>query len=152
MTPSLILRTWAPLLLWVPLVVSIYILLRGHNEPGGGFIGGLIAAAGLLFYAIARGRAATERILRLHPMSIAGLGILLAAASGLPAFLDPSRAYLTHLWWFPDVGVKLPVGTAILFDLGVYITVVGMACAIFFALLAWQAEIDAVQDEQDQRS
>jgi len=147
MRPSLILRTWAPLLLWVPLVVSLYILLRGHNEPGGGFIGGLIAAAGLLFYAIARGRAATERLLRVHPMGIAGLGILLAAASGIPALLDPSLAYLTHLWWFLDVGVKLPVGTTILFDIGVYVTVVGMCCSIFFALLAWQAEIDAA-DEQ----
>jgi multicomponent Na+:H+ antiporter subunit B len=149
MMPSLILRTWAPLLLWVPLAVSIYILLRGHNEPGGGFIGGLVAAAGLLFYAIARGRAAAERVLRLHPAGVTGLGILLAAVSGLPALFDPSRAYLTHLWWFPDIGVKLPVGTALVFDVGVYVTVVGMACAIFFALLSWQAEIDAQKSNEE---
>jgi multicomponent Na+:H+ antiporter subunit B len=151
MTPSLILRTWAPLLLWGPLIASLYILLRGHNEPGGGFIGGLVASTGLLFYAIAHGRMATERRIRLHPVAIAGIGILLAAVSGLPALLDPAVPYLTHLWWFPDFGIKLPIGTALLFDLGVYITVVGMSCAIFFALMAWQEEIDTSARPEEER-
>ncbi|MCE2933755.1 MAG: Na(+)/H(+) antiporter subunit B, partial [Hyphomicrobiales bacterium] len=61
MNPSLILRTSAPLLLWVPIFVSLYVLVRGHNDPGGGFIGGLLAAGGILFFAIARGPDAARR-------------------------------------------------------------------------------------------
>lgn len=136
MTPSLILRTSAPLLLWVPVVVSVYIVLRGHNEPGGGFLGGLMASAGLLFFALARGREAALDVLRLRPVAVCGLGVLVALASGLPAFLDPDAGYLTHRWWFPDLGFKLPLGTALIFDIGVYLTVVGTVTAIFFALIA----------------
>ncbi len=99
-TPSLIVRTSAPLLLWMPVVVSLYVLVRGHNDPGGGFIGGLLAAGGVLFYAIARGTDEARRTLRLPPIAWCALGVLLAAASGLPSLLDPAMPFLTHLWWF----------------------------------------------------
>jgi multicomponent Na+:H+ antiporter subunit B len=135
MTPSLILRTSAPLLLWLPVVVSLYVLVRGHNDPGGGFIGGLLAAGGVLFYAIARGAHDARRALRLAPLSWCALGVLVAAVSGLPALLDPAAPFLTHLWWFPDVGVKLPLGTALVFDIGVYLTVIGTVSAFFLALV-----------------
>ncbi|TAD90223.1 MAG: Na(+)/H(+) antiporter subunit B [Alphaproteobacteria bacterium] len=135
MNPSLILRTSAPLLLWMPLVVSLYVLVRGHNDPGGGFIGGLIAAGGVLFYAIARGPAAARAVLRLSPVALCGLGVLVATASGIPALLTPETPYLTHFWWFPTLGVTLPLGTALVFDLGVYLTVLGMASALFCALV-----------------
>lgn len=135
MTPSLILRTSAPLLLWTPAIVSLYVLVRGHNDPGGGFIGGLMAAGGILFYAIARGPTETRRVLRMSPTGWCAIGVLVAAASGLPALLAPGQAYLTHLWWFPDIGVKLPLGTALVFDFGVYLTVIGTVSALFLALL-----------------
>jgi hypothetical protein len=67
MQASLILRVSAPLLLWVPALVSVYLLVRGHNAPGGGFVGGLVAASGLVFHAIARGQAAALRIMRAPP-------------------------------------------------------------------------------------
>jgi len=139
MRPSLILRTSAPMLLWLSLLASLYVLLRGHNEPGGGFLGGLVAASGLLFHAIARGPEGVRTLLVLHPVQLSALGVLLAATSGLPAFLGPDGAYLTHLWWFAELGVTLPLGTALLFDLGVYLAVVGMAVAIFIGLLEWKA-------------
>jgi multicomponent Na+:H+ antiporter subunit B len=135
MTPSLILRTSAPLLLWMPVIVSLYVLVRGHNDPGGGFIGGLLAAGGVLFYAIARGADAARAILRLAPLSYCAIGVLVAASSGVPALVDPAIPYLTHLWWFPDIGVKLPLGTALVFDVGVYLTVVGTVSAFFLALV-----------------
>lgn len=135
MSPSLIMRTAAPLLLWVPVIVSIYVLLRGHNEPGGGFIGGLLAAGGFMFFTIARGPDATRRVMGIAPIALCGLGVLTAAASGLPGLIDPSAPFLTHLWSFPDVGFKLPLGTALVFDIGVYLTVVGTVTAIFLVLV-----------------
>lgn len=139
MKPSLILRTSAPLLLWLPLIVSVYVLLRGHNEPGGGFVGGLIAACGVLFFAVARGPDAAERTIRIPPISLAAGGVLLGTLSGLPGMLS-GDAFLTHLWTFPDVGFELPIGTTLIFDIGVYATVVGVASTIFLALLRWQDE------------
>lgn len=132
MNDSLILRTSAPLLLWLSVAVSVFVLLRGHNAPGGGFLGGLLAAAGVLLYAIARGRAAARRLMRLPPVAWCGLGLLAALASGLPPLLGGSAPYLTHLWAFP---AGLPLGTTILFDLGVYLVVVGTVTAMFFALV-----------------
>ena len=137
MKPSLILRTSAPLLLWLPLAVSLYVLLRGHNEPGGGFVGGLIAASGILFFAVARGADAAERTLRLPPISLAAGGVLIAALSGVPGLIA-GDAFLTHIWTFPKLGVELPLGTTLIFDVGVYLTVIGVAATIFLSLLRWQ--------------
>ncbi|MBU0723367.1 MAG: Na(+)/H(+) antiporter subunit B [Alphaproteobacteria bacterium] len=131
MKSSLILRTMAPLVLWLALPVSIIVLIQGHNNPGGGFVGGLVAAAGVIFYALGRGPEAARVIMRVPPATLCGAGILLAALSGLPALLDPSAAFLTHLWWMTDYGL----GTALIFDIGVYLTVVGTATAIFLALI-----------------
>ena len=151
MKPSLILRTSAPLLLWLPLIVSLYVLLRGHNEPGGGFVGGLIAACGLLFFAVARGADAAERAIRISPIALAAGGVLLAALSGLPGLIV-GDAFLTHLWTFPNVGIELPIGTTLIFDLGVYATVIGVAATIFLALLRWQDESRASENASNSPS
>lgn len=135
MNASLILRVSAPILFWLPFAISLYVLLRGHNEPGGGFIGGLLAAAGVLLYAIARGPEAARRKLRLSPGALCAIGLAIAAASGIPALFDPGRDYLAHFWWFVDVGTIVPVGTALVFDIGVYVTVLGTVCAMFLALV-----------------
>lgn len=136
MKATVILRVSAPLLLWIPMVVSLYLLVRGHNDPGGGFVGGLVGASGLVFHAIARGHEAALRVMRLPPASWCGIGLLTAAASGLLAWLDPEAGYLTHRWWIVDIGVILPLGTALIFDLGVYLVVVGTITAMAFALVA----------------
>ncbi len=122
MNPSLILHYSGRIILPLTLLFSIYLYLRGHNEPGGGFVGGLVAAAGLAFYALPRGRDCLRRLLVLPPPSIAGIGFLCALASGLPAiFLG--QPFLTHQWSDPVLGIAL--GTPMLFDLGVYLAVVG---------------------------
>jgi multicomponent Na+:H+ antiporter subunit B len=139
MDASFILRVSAPLLLWVPMLVSLYLLVRGHNDPGGGFVGGLVASAGLVFYGISRGQEAALRAMRLSPASWCGIGLLVALGSGLLAWLDPSAGYLTHRWWFPDIGVVLPLGTALVFDIGVYLTVIGTVTAMVFALVGEEA-------------
>ncbi len=130
MRPSLILRTSALPIFVLAVLYSLYILFRGHNSPGGGFIGGLIAGVGVLFYAISRGREEAVALLRYAPTSFCGTGILCALASGVPA-LVLGQGFLTHQWWQV---FGMPLGTALLFDIGVYLVVVGTVCAIFLNL------------------
>jgi len=123
---SPILHTAGRLLLPLALVFSLYLLWRGHNEPGGGFVGGLVAAAGFTVHALPRRRGALLAALRWPPTVIAGTGLLLALASGLPALLA-ATPFLTHQWQVWDNGFV--IGTALLFDIGVYLAVLGSVCA-----------------------
>jgi multicomponent Na+:H+ antiporter subunit B len=118
---SLILQTTSRIILPAALLFSIYVLLRGHNEPGGGFIGGLIAAAGIAVHALPRGREAMMSLLKFSPKTIIGAGLLLALISGLPALLL-AEPFLTHQWIFPG---GIPLSTTLIFDVGVYFAVVG---------------------------
>lgn len=122
MNNSLILHFISRLLLPIALVYSAYLLWRGHNEPGGGFVGGLIAAAGFTVYALPRGKAPLTNILMISPQTIAGSGVLLALSSGLASLLA-AQPFLTHKWIFFPSGFAL--GTPLMFDLGVYLAVLG---------------------------
>jgi multicomponent Na+:H+ antiporter subunit B len=127
---TLIFRTIAPLLTVVMLVFSVFVLLRGHNEPGGGFIGGLIAAAALAIYGIATGPAAARRALRVDPMALAGAGLALAALSGLLS-LPLQLPFFTGIW---DAWLGVTVSTPMLFDIGVYFVVFGSVTALGLGL------------------
>lgn len=131
---TIILRTVAPPITALMLVFSVFVLLRGHNEPGGGFIGGLIAASALAIYGIAHGVPAVRRAIRFHPMAIAGFGLLLATLSGF-ASLFVGVPFMTGLWIYPSLfGVEVPLATVISFDVGVYFVVVGSIAGIALAL------------------
>ncbi len=118
---SLIFAAFSRILFGVMLVVSVYVLYRGHNEPGGGFVGGLIAAAGFATLALARGVEVARATLRFEPMTVIGFGILAALLSGLPGlWLDGS--FLTHQWL---VLGNFHLGTTLLFDISVYLVVLG---------------------------
>jgi multicomponent Na+:H+ antiporter subunit B len=107
------------------LLFSIWLLLRGHNEPGGGFIGGMVAVAATALRAAAIGWAGTAQRIPLGPLRLAGAGVGLALVSGLPALLV-DRPYLTHLWMDVPLAVtNVSVSTVLLFDLGVYLSVWG---------------------------
>jgi multicomponent Na+:H+ antiporter subunit B len=123
---SMILGAVGRLLLPVSLAFSLWLLWRGHNEPGGGFVGGLVAAAGVAVHSLPRGSRSMARLLRLHPATIAAAGLLLATFSGVPALLSYSP-FLTHQWVTTPGG--LTVGTALLFDCGVYLAVAGSVLA-----------------------
>lgn len=131
---TLIFRTVAPFLTALMIVFSIFVLLRGHNEPGGGFIGGLIAASAFAIYGIAYGVAAVRRAIWFHPLSIAGAGLMLAVVSGLiSAFAGVP--FMTGLWIYPHLfGVEVPLATVMSFDIGVYLVVVGSITSIALAL------------------
>ncbi len=120
------------LLGWLLLIASLVILWRGHDRPGGGFVGGLVAALAFALVALAYGVDRAERALRVEPLSLVSIGALCALLSGLPAMIvgDP---YLTHLWWQP--GGWLPkLSTTMIFDLGVYLVVSGAVLSFLFGL------------------
>ncbi len=131
---SLILRTATRYLLPLLLLFSVFLLIRGHNEPGGGFVGGLVAAAAFALYAIAYGVATARQALPLAPGRLIGLGLLLAVGSGMFA-LAAGQPFLTGLWHPQPVPVLGKVGTPLLFDLGVYLAVVGVVLLIIFSLM-----------------
>jgi len=127
---SPILAASARPILWTSIALSAWILLRGRDEPGGGFIGGLVAACGLRVLALSAGPEAARRALRVHPVVLAGAGLCAALASGALAMLGRAPI-LTHLWGSLDLGpVDIPLGTTLAFDVGVYLVVVGMAMAV----------------------
>jgi multicomponent K+:H+ antiporter subunit A len=131
----LILATFSRLLLPLALMVAVFILLRGHNLPGGGFIAGLIIAVALVMQYLANGIAWTRTRLsgELHPLI--GLGLLTATATGLGSwyfgypFLTSTHGHL-HL---PVLG-DLELASAMLFDLGVMMVVIGITLVILVRL------------------
>ncbi|WP_420564780.1 MnhB domain-containing protein [Thalassobaculum sp.] len=127
---TLILRTATRMLTALLLLVSVYLLWRGHNEPGGGFVGGLTAAAAFILVAISDGWRAARRSLGVDPRLIALAGLGLAAGAGLIAGLH-GLPFLTGLWW-KQAG--LPLGTPLLFDIGVYLAVMGSVLTVAFAI------------------
>ncbi|MEM1140381.1 MAG: MnhB domain-containing protein [Pseudomonadota bacterium] len=135
---SLILRTATPLLVSLMIVYSIFVLFRGHNEPGGGFIGGLIAASAFCVLGISSGPQAVRSALRVPPMSLAGTGLFFAGISGLVAALF-EQPFLTGKWYFPEteLDMKIPIATPVLFDIGVWLVVVGTIVAITLVLAEW---------------
>jgi len=130
-----IMASFSRLLLPLALLVAIFVLLRGHNLPGGGFIAGLITAVALITQYLANGIAwARSRMsTRLHPMI--GIGLLIATATGLAswAFGYPFlTSTFAHLHW-PLIG-EFELASAMLFDLGVYLVVVGVTLVILLQL------------------
>lgn len=131
---TLIFRTVAPLITALMLLFSQFVLLRGHNEPGGGFIGGLIAASAFAIYGMAFGVQAVRRALWAHPLSVAGCGLLIACLSGLVSIFA-GVPFMTGLWVYPHImGIEVPLATVISFDIGVYLVVVGAITSIALAL------------------
>jgi multicomponent Na+:H+ antiporter subunit B len=118
---SLVFAAFARTLCGLMIVVSLYLLYRGHNEPGGGFVGGLVAAAGFAVIALAKGTGEARRLLTADPMVVMGVGLVCAVASGL-AGLAAGEPFLAHQW---TAAGALAVGTPLLFDAGVYLVVLG---------------------------
>lgn len=133
---SIILLTATRYLLPLLLVFSIFVLQRGHHEPGGGFVGGLVAASAFILYSLAYGVPAARSILKVEPRILMGVGLLLAVAAGVIGLLS-GRPFLSAVWLdtvVPAIG-HLELGTPLLFDVGVYLVVLGVALTIIFTLV-----------------
>lgn len=132
---SLILRAATRALAPLLLMLALFLLWRGHNEPGGGFIAGLVAASAAALQGIAFGPAAARRMLVLPPTGVAGLGLAVALLSIVPSALAGLPA-MDGLWAKLALGggAILPLGTPILFDIGVFLVVLGSVVALVAAL------------------
>jgi multicomponent Na+:H+ antiporter subunit B len=132
---SLILQTATRYLMPLLVLFSVFLLLEGHQRPGGGFIGGLIVAASVALWALAYDVPEAARILPLAPHRLIGGGLLVAGASGLGGVLS-GRPFLTAFWGAVPLGEgrRLDLGTPLLFDFGVYLVVIGVVLMIVFAL------------------
>jgi multicomponent Na+:H+ antiporter subunit B len=130
---SPVLRSGTRLLFPLMLLFSVFLLVRGHNEPGGGFVGGLAAATGFALVLLAEGPDAARRLLRVDPLGLVASGLLVALASGLPPLLA-GGAYMEGRWLKAPLPVLGKLGSPLVFDLGVYLVVLGVVAAILFSL------------------
>lgn len=132
---SLILRKAADVLGPVLLIVSFYLLLRGHYAPGGGFEAGLLTASAFVFHALAYNVASAKRKLRVEPHFLIASGLFLATASGLFQ-MSQGLPFMTGLWTEITLwpGFSMDLGTPTFFDVGVYLVVWGTTLLIFFNL------------------
>lgn len=133
MYDSLILRTVAKVMLPVLLLISLFMLIRGHNLPGGGFIGGLLAAAAIILQIVAFGPDRAREIVPVNYIELAAFGVAFAGIWGLLG-LASGYPFMKAFWIeqpIPGIG---KVGTPFLFDIGVYITVVGVTTQLALVL------------------
>lgn len=132
---SWILRTASRCLIPLLWIFSIMTLLRGHNLPGGGFIGGLMAAGAFSLYVFAYGVMSARYVLWFEPRTLIASGLLLAFGSGTLSFFY-NEPFLTGQWSIIDVPLlgELYLGTPLLFDIGVYLVVIGASFIIISAL------------------
>ena len=116
------------------MLFSLYLLFRGHNAPGGGFVAGLVASTGFALYAINYGAERTRKRFSLNPLFLIALGLLIAVLSGLIPLLV-GETFMQGLW-LEEITVPImgKPGTPILFDIGVYLLVAGTVMKIVFSL------------------
>jgi multicomponent Na+:H+ antiporter subunit A len=132
---SVVLETAVRLVFHTVLVFSLYLLFAGHNQPGGGFVGGLVAGAAFVLRYVAGGRAALRAAVPIDPGIPVGGGLVLAAGTGMAAwlfggqFLESGKVELD----LPVLGM-LKATSALPFDTGVYLVVVGLVLAVLRTL------------------
>lgn len=131
---TIILRTASDYLLPLLLLFSIFILLRGHYLPGGGFVGGLIASIAFVLHAFANGLENTKNLLRLHPGYLMPLGLLVATLAGLSPIFIENLPFMTGIWFQEPLPVIGMIGSALFFDIGVYLVVIGVSLTIIFTI------------------
>lgn len=130
-----VLRTVTRMMTPVLLLLSLVLLVRGHNAPGGGFVGGLMTASALILYLIAYDVETVRRLMPVSPVGLLALGLLVMLGSGLLPMVH-GRPFLTGLWTQVPApwGQPLKLGTPLLFDLGVYLVVVGATLGFILAI------------------
>ena len=142
---SLILATAARLVQPLLLLFSVFVLIRGHNAPGGGFAGGLVAAIAFTLIVVAEDAERARQSLRVAPRTLVGVGLLTALLSGVAGFVM-GDAFLQAVYFDLPVlaGGRVELSTPFLFDVGVYLAVIGVTLTIIFTLA------DAVADDRDE--
>jgi len=127
---SVILKTATRLIGALVLVLSVYLLWRGHHAPGGGFIAALVAATGFALVALSEGPGVVRRGLRIRPQYLIGAGLVLSMGAGLIGMMR-QQPFLTGVWWPSTSAVA---GTPLFFDTGVFLVVLGAILTVLLAL------------------
>lgn len=134
---NFILRLTTRLLFPTLLALSLIVLYRGHNLPGGGFIGGLLAATAFILIGISDTMERARETLVVEPVTLMGWGLAIALLSGFPGLITESGAFMTGLWLpsfsLPLLG-KVHLGTPLVFDIGVFLVVIGFTLHATFSL------------------
>ncbi|HOK08493.1 MAG TPA: Na+/H+ antiporter subunit B [Candidatus Hydrogenedens sp.] len=133
---SLILKTAAKYIAPLLFLFAIYLLLTGHNQPGGGFSGGLVASASFILIAFAFGPDTARNYLRFSPVTITTVGLCIACGSGVISILLGSP-FMTGIWitLWTTPHYSLSLGTPMLFDMGVFLVVLGTTLLIILELI-----------------
>lgn len=128
---DVILKTMAKFVIFIMMIFSLHLFFSGHNSPGGGFIGGLMTSGALLLMAIAFGGESVRKVLPFDLRLLTATGLLIALLTGIGSFWF-QVPFLSHSFGYfhlPILG-KTELSTAVLFDLGVYLTVIGVTMTI----------------------
>jgi multicomponent Na+:H+ antiporter subunit B len=128
---EVVVRFFQPLML----LFSVFMLITGHDRPGGGFSGGLIAAAAFVMHSLASGVSSAQRSLRIEPRALAAWGLVIALAAAALPWLG-GHPFLYGQWaeFVLPIAGAVELGTPLLFDLGVYLLVIGATLKIMFSL------------------
>ncbi|MDQ0299788.1 multicomponent Na+:H+ antiporter subunit B [Salibacterium salarium] len=128
---DIILQTMTNVVLFIVLIFSIFIFFNGHHEPGGGFIGGLMTSSALVLLLLAYDLETVQRILPIDFKIVAAIGLLIAIGTGMGSFLfgEPFLSQTYDYYTFFVLG-ELELATALLFDIGVYLVVIGVTLTI----------------------
>lgn len=135
MTTSIFFRFVARIMAPVLVLFSIYLMLRGHNAPGGGFIGGLVASGAVVLLTLGYGADEVRKRLRVDFLRVMFFGLLLSVAAGTYGLIA-GDAFQQVFWWDPFIrGIgTIEISTPMIFDIGVYVVVVGVTSAIVMAM------------------
>ncbi|MFW5830966.1 MAG: MnhB domain-containing protein [Prolixibacteraceae bacterium] len=132
---SVILQIAAKYLKWLLIIFAVLALLRGHNHPGGGFIGGLMAGLAIVYRGFAFDAFQVKEELHDHPGRYIGAGLIVVLLSFLPSVFT-GKPLMTGVWFKLSVsgGEGIKLGTPFLFDIGVFFAVIGVTLLFIFSL------------------
>ncbi|WP_338553201.1 Na+/H+ antiporter subunit A [Paenibacillus sp. KS-LC4] len=132
---DVILQTISKIAVFIIITFALYLFFAGHNEPGGGFIGALMTAAALILLTMAFGVKTMREVIPLDFKKLTALGLFIAVLTGIGSFLFKAP-FLSHAFGYFDLPLlgKTELATAVLFDLGVYMTVVGITMTIILTI------------------
>jgi multicomponent Na+:H+ antiporter subunit B len=130
---STIFKVASNYLLPLLLLFSVFVLLRGHYESGGGFVGGLIASIAFVLHFFAHGLESARGFFKFSTAMLIPVGLTLSLISGLlPVFFG--KPFMSSLWLKEPIAVIGSVGTPLFFDIGVYLIVIGVTLTILFTI------------------
>jgi multicomponent Na+:H+ antiporter subunit B len=134
-TNDLILKTTTNIIVFIILAFSFKLFLAGHNMPGGGFIGGLMTAGAIILMYLTYGLGPIKRVIRVPFTVLIAGGLAVAVATGVGSFIfdQPFLSQTDGYFYLPILG-KTHLATAVLFDIGVYLTVIGVTMTIILSI------------------